>query len=200
MTLTSQQKSLVSQLGRIMDEELFNPKDTAPIVKAIQSFILQTISGLKNELIKQGKQTNSGALVQSVEPTDFEFIDSKFTMGIIMEDYWKYVDGGVNGLNRNVGAPEWKSLEGYRAGTFDEFKKSIQGWIRDRGITELRWMNKDGEEVLKRLETPKDFDQAAFVIMRGIKQNGIEPTHFVDNVLTEDYLNDFEETIANLWQ
>lgn len=58
-------------------------------------------------------------------------------------------------------------------------------------------MNKEGKTVIQRIQSDKDLEAAAFVFMQGVKRKGIEPTHFVDDALTEDDITALQESLLD---
>jgi len=183
MRLTSQQKSLVSQLGSIMNEDIFGAKPDDPIQVALSEWVESTIEKMKERLSSSGRIA-SRELYQSIQPLPIVSENGVISASIEMEDYWKYVDQGVNGEKVNRGAPNWSSMQDYSPGTFEEFDKSIKEWIAFKGL---------GVPL-------EDMDSVAFAIMKSIRENGMEASYFVTDVVTDESLNDLENRLFELWQ
>ena len=87
---------------------LFDKFDEAFEPKNIQEFILKkykqgTIDALTDSLQKVDR-VSTGELSQSVDVRVFED-GGVVSFQIIMEDYWKFVDIGVDGRLKKVGSP-----------------------------------------------------------------------------------------------
>jgi len=188
-------QSLLKQFGLAMDDVIGNKPDSALSI-ALMETSEKLIEDLRESLISSGAVA-SRELLQSISPLPLELNEGVFTVSIEMDSYWKFVNEGVNGTEKDRGAPTWGSTPSVGK----SFKESVKEWIAFKGITSLSWTDKDGKEIVKQLSTPEDFDGAAFAIMRGIKKNGQKATYFVDNVLEDEkYIKEIEDKIYKAWQ
>jgi hypothetical protein len=120
----------------------------------------------------------SNRLKQSIITVD----DSQpgvLSVAISAEFYWKYVNYGVNGTKVNHGAPSW----GTAPGSTMSFKDSILGWIRDKGL---------------QARPGQTYDQMAFAIMRGVKENGMKPRPFFTDVVNQELKTYLTKTISEV--
>lgn len=94
--------------------------------------------------------------------------------------YWEFVDKGVNGiLSGAYGSPfSFKTL-----GVAPNHQRAIAKWMG-----EVRMQPRENQT----------WEQAAYVIARSVKEKGIEPTKFVENVLTESYIGELEKAILDI--
>lgn len=172
-----------------------------PVERILAAWTALTIRDMKQGLRSKGRRS-SGALEASIAPRPITTDDQgNLFVEIEMEDYWDFINQGVNGIRM-----DWGSEYLYRktANTPSSggltFPQSIQRWIAEQGIQSLSWTDKNtGEVVTKFLKTEEDFIQASFVIMRGVKKHGIEPSFFVDNALTDDSLDELADGIAEAY-
>jgi hypothetical protein len=153
---------------------------STPIGEVLSDFANHQI----NELKRNQKRYSTGSLNQS-----FSFQFGKDEDGVSVEflanDYWDFINSGVNGLVNNYGSPY--SFAQYAKTTTTQgwnFKESIGLWIQSKGI-------KADDE---------DYDGLAYVIMRSVKEKGIKPNHFLDETFNEDALDKLEEDIFKAFQ
>jgi len=183
---------------------LFDKFDEAFEPKNIQEFILKkykqgTIDALTDSLQKVDR-VSTGELSQSVDVRVFED-GGVVSFQIIMEDYWKFVDKGVDGRLKKVGSP------------YSFKKKNIsqiaaKDFVTARGIT--TWKDKSGKITLdvnappKRLKVGQSksitrsnkFKSLYFLAGRAIANYGVRPTHFYTDVINEDWIEGVKKDIA----
>jgi len=106
-------------------------------------------------------------------------------VSISAEFYWKYVNYGVNGTERNVGATRPNTVNWKKVSSPDlSFKDSISQWIRHKGIT-----------------LPEGFtsyDSLSYVMMRNIKEQGKEPRPFFTDVVNSKLKDVLKKPIEKL--
>jgi len=135
-------------------------------------------------------QNGTGSLKQSLE-FKFEAKGSVIEIIFLANDYWDFVNSGVDGYEQGVGAKQNKFGTTY---SFSEvaksqssgitFNQSIKDWIKNKGLTA-----DDG-----------NYDGLAYVIMRAVKRKGIKPTEFVNKALNENSLTMFEEAVLDAFE
>ena len=113
----------------------------------------------------QKNAMNTGALAQSV----VYFPTGALSFEIQADDYYKFVDEGVNGLKTNH-----SSQFSFRyPGVSYNMAKAIQEW--------------------------KGLDMShAFAIATNIKQRGLRPKNITENVITDDLLNMISKDLAEV--
>jgi hypothetical protein len=128
---------------------------------------------LREGLKKHDVNTSSLGLSQSIQPTEVSHKGKEVTIGISAENYWKFINYGVNGTERSWGAPAW----GSQGSQPKSFHQSILEWIPKRGV-----------------QLPsqfKDYDSFAWAIQKNIIKKGKEPKPFFSEVVNNklaDYM------------
>jgi hypothetical protein len=113
----------------------------------------------------QQNASNTGALAQSV----VYFPTGALSFEIQADDYYKFVDQGVNGIASNQGSAF-------------SFKTPFVSYNMAKAIQE--W---------------KGFDMShAFAIATNIKQRGLKAKHITDSVITDDLLNRIANDLAEV--
>lgn len=128
---------------------------------------------LKLEL---AKTTNKESILsQSIEPLIVEE-GNNISVHITANDYWKFVEEGVNGWEGNVGSPYTFKEQ------FPSFKmqKSIQTWMGRNGISDV-----------------DELEQAALGTAIVVKRWGLKPKHFIRNVLDESFIKEIEKMVSD---
>ena len=183
---------------------LFDKFDKAFEPKNIQEFILQkyrqgTIDALTDSLQKVNR-VSTGELSQSVDVRVFEE-GGVVSFQIIMEDYWKFVDKGVDGRLKKVGSP-------YSFKKKNISQLAAKEFVTARGITQ--WKDRSGKVTLdvnappkrlkagqsKSLSRNNKFKTLYYLAGRAIANYGVKPTDFYTDVINEDWIEGVKEDIA----
>ncbi len=122
-------------------------------------------------MAKQQKNA-TGSLSRSIR---FEITESdsenNIEFGVIFgEDYWEYVEKGVQGLLSNEKAPNSPFKFGSGTGEAGGLRNGISNWVETKGIE--GWVDAKGN-----LMTQKSI---VYVISRSIYLYGIEPTNYIN--------------------
>jgi hypothetical protein len=176
-------------IGRAND--IVNARGTS-----LQNYLVDTVNELINQMREQLDKEDINAsyrLRQSLEPNISPATKNSLSVEIIANDYWKYVNYGVNGTKRNNGAPAW----GSSSGQFPKIEDIIQ-WMRFRSI-----IPRQGQTM----------ESTAWVIRRAIIENGKEARPFFSRVvenktnikviesgLTKIFKRAIEVNISGKWQ
>ncbi len=166
----------------------------------LKDFTELQIGLARQYLLEDPEHNATGALAQSIEP-EFRIENDNIEVDILANDYWDFINSGVNGLQRQFGSEySFKSLNPSPdmvdafAGTGSE----LGGWMKAKAITELVYYDNNLQDfVRKELVTDSDYRGAAFVFARAVKRNGIEPNNFMDRAFNEEALNKFDELILD---
>jgi hypothetical protein len=113
----------------------------------------------------QQNASNTGALAQSV----VYFPTGALSFEIQADDYYKFVDQGVNGIAQNQGSAF-------------SFKTPFVSYNMAKAIQE--WKGLDMSH--------------AFAIATNIKQRGLKAKHITDSVITDDLLNRIANDLAEV--
>lgn len=177
-------------------KELFELTGQSPVQTIMKDFAELQIGLAKQALINGNPPHNAtGALAQSIGFT--VNFGQEVSIDFLMNDYWDFINEGVNGVQNNFGSPySFRSLNP-SPDMVDAIVGTggLDGWIRAKGIRELIYIDKDGDLIIKDLVTDEDFRAAAFVFAKGIKRNGIEGNNFINDVFNEKAIQRFEEEI-----
>ena len=168
---------------------------SSPVGVVAQSFASSSIEFMK-QLLDDDNRNANGSLSQSLS-FNIESNNSEISVEFLANDYWDFINSGVNGVERSFGSPySFRSLNPSPA-MLDSLTGtgSLRGWMAARGIRSLSYIDKEGNNINKQLSTDSDFRQAAWVFARAIKRNGIRPTEFLDDTFNEDSLLKFEDDI-----
>lgn len=125
------------------------------------------------EYFKENDLNATSALSNSIGGLPVKISDNGAEINIVAEDYFKFLDQGVNGTENAQG-----SEFSFKSGGGIPFKSSSD-WIKARGIT-----------LLPGFDT---YDQMAYAFAVSIKKKGIRPRNIIEGVEKD---NDLEESMA----
>lgn len=184
---------------------VLNPENIQDVLVGIRN---ETIAELHASL-KKVDRVSLGGLFQSIR-VDLPNNDSVISFELYMEDYWKFVDEGVDGTVRKFGSQ------------FKFKKKNINqraalDFIAARGISQ--WKDKSGKVIfdvkakavrtksikgfgvastkqLKKSRTEDRLKTLAFLVGRSISRRGVKPTNFYSDVITKEWKADFTKRVS----
>lgn len=165
--------------------------------KELKDFTELKIALARDYLLEDPNREGTGTLAASIEPEFFIDAGNSIGINILANDYWDFVNSGVNGVLNKFGAPySFQTLNPSRK-MVDAFA-GFDGWMASKGITELVYYDTNLDQMVrKELITDEDFRGAAFVFARAVKRNGIEPNDFIDRAFNEEAVNEFEQLILD---
>lgn len=184
----------LKDIGKARDE--VKTSSTSEIGKIIEDFANETI-----DLMKEGVQKASGSMAASIG-FEVEYNGDVFIVNFLADDYWDYLNSGVDGVQNSVSPFQNRYGDAYSFKTLNPSRKmvdnfsgngSMQNWMASKGITSLTY----GGETHS-LITDADYKSAAYVLARATKRDGIAPSQFVDNALAEDKLRKLEEKLLEM--
>ena len=160
--------------------------------------IIETWANERAEVARENlRASGSNAsynLSQSIQATNITIEPNKVTIGIMADDYYKFIDRGVRGIggskkpmHKNTGEFSFKTPFASK-----KMIKSIQDWIANKGIPIRQSKSESSSAVIQRAES------VASVIARGIKKRGIKATFFWTNTFTEPAFTDLAERITKV--
>ena len=160
--------------------------ETKAIEGVLTSFGSKLIEKARINLNKRNKRA-TGTLYNEMS-YDIEKTGSgvKFVMNFgSAEDYWKFVDEGVQGSGGFKGSGKKRGQGSpFKFGSKQPPLKAILPWVKLKGI---RGRNKKGRFI-------KD-KSLAFLIARSIKQRGLERTRFISKPY-EDMIGDLKNDLT----
>lgn len=148
-------------------------------------------------------QPGTGALKQSLG-VEFEANGEVLSIKFLAEDYWDFVNSGVNGKIKSSGALINQFGTTYSFKTVNPSKNMVdafagvgdmRNWLAAKQITSLKY----GGNTYP-LRTTKDYRGAAYVFARAVKKHGIKPSGFVNEAFNEEKLKAFEEAMLDAWE
>lgn len=149
----------------------------------------EIIADLNANLIAKDKD-QPGRLIQSID-VDITVGNQLISFALKMEDYWKFVDAGVDGTKTKHGSPY-----SFKDGNKPVNLGAMLDFIKVRGIkpkqTKVnakrikRVRNKTIKKAVKQIGRDKALKQAAFAMGIHVKRHGIKPTHFFTDVINDD--------------
>ena len=174
MKITS--KSIGEQLKELniggLKDDVSKPFDS-PLKVYLSTLATQIVSQLKQSLRDAGVDQNS-ILSQSIAP-EIREENNMIVVEISANDYWDFINSGVNGIQVNHAAPySFKTPYPNR-----KMAESIQGWMSARSIG-----------------TSNNYKSISYAIATKLKVKGIEPNHFVDNVLTDEFIENISLSLS----
>jgi hypothetical protein len=134
----------------------------------------QTITDSLIKSLENNNKIAGGMLAQSIDAKTKIFGQS-ISLQVYMNDYWKFIDRGVNGTVNKVGSEYSFKKKNLKAGVMEKF-------IRNRGIKQYK--SKSGNvifDVNKAKDKSKGYKTLAFLLGRGVSKFGIKPTNFVED-------------------
>lgn len=146
-------------------EEMISDIKFTNLARVLTRYAVEVRNNYQDALIRSDRIA-SGRLLNSVEyETDFD--GNHYVVSLKLEDYWKFVEAGVNGTEKSQGSPF--SFKGPRVNV-----SAILDWIRLKPVLPKPTNGK--------LPTPTSL---AFAIATNIAKYGIEGSHDLEETLEE---------------
>jgi hypothetical protein len=161
-------------------DSVIENKGDSPMDLLLHDLMLDICDQLRANLVKYNANTKSLGLSQSIQPTKVEHVGSEVNIGIEAEDYWKFINYGVNGEEVNHGAPNW----GRQRSSGVSFHQAILNWIPKRGLIKP-----------DKFDT---YDQYAWAIQSNIKKYGKAPKPFYSDVINKKIVSYLKKPIEEL--
>jgi len=166
------------------------------VQKELEKFRNYVISQSKANLTRQKKKSSS-RLYNSIKGK-LQVMPNSFSLEFMMEDYGIYQDAGVKGADPSRVSPNarikgqqapnspYKFGSGTHAGTWDQFKASLEKWARSKNIR-LR----DEKGKFKK----GNYKSIAHIIAGNIYARGLKPSLFFTKPFEQAYKNLPEELV-----
>lgn len=154
------------------DSELILDDDSS-LVGTLQKWGNETIVKLRKSLNDKTSKGTSKQLEQSLVVLPVEFQGSRYVMNFKAEDYWKFINSGVRGAGgEKKSGGSWRQKGGGSPFAFSTKKPPL-----DSGTlgTSLRYWAKN-----------KSLNE--YAVRESIFRQGIKPTHFFDDVITQSWI------------
>ena len=129
-----------------------------------------------DKVLKDSGNSSTGALGQSIQPRPLKKEEGKMIVEILANDYWKFINYGVNGLLKSQSSRySFKNL-----GVGVNMHKSFSDFIKNRGITP---------------NNNQTFESLAYALAVGVKKKGIEGNQFMDIAFGEKALKELSDRL-----
>ena len=126
-------------------------------------------------------RVGSGALLESIVPTQIEIHGTIFSIGVELVSYYKFVDQGVKGWQSGGGnSPFQFKPPGHSGVKKSKFVDSIKKWLISNGKATRTAPVKSSMRDSKRKQAAKldATTRSAIIIAAQIRRRGLEPTNF----------------------
>ena len=144
--------------------------------KILLSWVRQRIKVGQEEL-ESDDRNGTGALSASLG-SDITSTNEETIVKVLAEDYWDFINSGVNGVQNNFGAPySFKTL-----GVGTEMKQAFTEFIQVRGIVPR--------------EPNMSYESLAYVLARATKVKGIRATPFMDEAFSNESIKELAERLG----
>lgn len=188
-------KSIIEQFGEII-EPIVSQSDDNPVSIEIAKWVNERIEVAK-QVLQDNNKNASRELTQSIAPLPIVKDGFIFKVQVEAEDYWDFVNSGVNGTEVQRGAPY--SHKGSK-GEASTFLPSIRDWMRFRGITTSEYYDKKGALKIVQLDNEQKRNGMAFGIIKKIIKEGQKATPFMEIAFSDEAIDDLENRIIKIWQ
>jgi hypothetical protein len=150
----------------------------SPFKKALQLFSNELANQLKAQLKKYLVKSQPSELGQSLTVAPIkEISDSVVTTSILAAYYWRFINYGVDGRIKKYGSP-YKYKPSYSYKPAYSHAEAIKEWVPTTGFKPTLTYSVKTKKPIK-----WTYDSWAFVIARNIKERGLKPKPFVDDVV-----------------
>lgn len=183
----------LKQIGKAKDQ--VKTESDNPLINFLMKWSQSTVDQMKKDVPKA-----SGSLASSI---GFKFgnEDGVLTIDFTADDYWDFVNSGVDGFNQSAGAIEnkfgntysFKSAVPSRSMVDSFMGQGKQNWLASKGVKSLTY----GGETYQ-LVTDADYRAAAYVFARAVKRHGIKPSNFVGKSFNEETIRDLENKLIDI--
>lgn len=147
------------------------------VEQTILDWLIERRDVAREKLGSEGRE-GSGALATSIGWKPLDVSSDKVLVEVIAEDYWDFINQGVNGVFNSFGSPySFKNL-----GVGEKMKQSFREFIQVNGITPR--------------EHEMEYDQLAYILARATKKKGIKATPFMDEGFSPEAFKDLGQRLG----
>jgi hypothetical protein len=158
-------QTLIKDIGSARD--ILEGKKNNPLMMFVQENMQELIVEIRKQAVGMDIVASRN-LIQSIAIGKLEVDENSVDGEVIADDYWKFINYGVNGRLFNA-APNWKSL-GVKSQGIDELIKELPVWMSFKNI-----QPKEGQTV----------ESTATSIAMAIIRNGKVPRPFVTQTVEQ---------------
>ena len=157
--------------------ENLRAKAGTKVEQTIKEWLRERIDVAQAEL-ESSNRNASGSLSASIRPKDLVTNGEEVLVEVIAEDYWDFINQGVNGTVNKFGSPY--SFKNLVVGM--KMHQAFKEFIQLRGITPR--------------EPEMDYDQLAYILAKATKKKGIKKTPFMDEGFSPEAIKDLAERLG----
>jgi hypothetical protein len=187
---------LLSDLGTDANDNEF--KFDSIIEEALVRLATAVTDSMKSNLTESDAYYSDSDLLQSIiaKPVMEEGTSSISRVDIEANYYADFVNEGVSGTRNKFNSPYSFKKESVSPA----FNKSLQKWITKRGIPiESRYSQTPNLTKRKRAKLQKaEKKQIAYAMGMKIKQEGIQPTNFINKAISEQSIAIYSQKLSDL--
>ena len=157
--------------------ENLRAKAGTKVEQTIKEWLRERIDVARAEL-ESNNRNASGSLSASIRTKDLVTNGEEVLVEVIAEDYWDFINQGVNGTVNKFGSPY--SFKNLVVGM--KMHQAFKEFIQLRGITPR--------------EPEMDYDQLAYILAKATKKKGIKKTPFMDEGFSPEAIKDLAERLG----
>ena len=157
--------------------ENLRAKAGTKVEQTLKEWLRERIDVAQAEL-ESSNRNASGSLSASIRPKDLVTNGEEVLVEVIAEDYWDFINQGVNGTVNKFGSPY--SFKNLVVGM--KMHQAFKEFIQLRGIQPR--------------EPEMDYDQLAYILARATKKKGIRKTPFMDEGFSPEAIKDLAERLG----
>lgn len=180
-------RQTLEKAGKIIVDKEFKPANAEDV---FYKFLSDITDQLTNKLTSLNKD-QPGELIQSIgENSTVTTVGGKIFLSIGMEDYWAYVDEGVDGTEKSQGSKFKYKKNGKRI-PLDAMKKHIaaKGITPAMSISAHRksetFKDKRIKKQAKKVNKETALESMAYAMGVNLKKYGLKPSHFFTDVVND---------------
>ncbi len=157
--------------------ENLRAKAGTKVEQTIKEWVRERIDVAQAEL-ESSNRNASGSLSASIRTKDLVTNGEEVLVEVIAEDYWDFINQGVNGTVNKFGSPY--SFKNLVVGM--KMHQAFKEFIQLRGIQPR--------------EPEMDYDQLAYILARATKKKGIRKTPFMDEGFSTEAIKDLADRLG----
>ena len=157
--------------------ENLRAKAGTKVEQTIKEWLRERIDVAQAEL-ESSNRNASGSLSASIRTKDLVTNGEEVLVEVIAEDYWDFINQGVNGTVNKFGSPY--SFKNLVVGM--KMHQAFKEFIQLRGIQPR--------------EPEMDYDQLAYILAKATKKKGIKKTPFMDEGFSPEAIKDLADRLG----
>jgi len=169
-------------------------------VKFVANYVKEIIEQMQSQLLSQKAFTSKRSLIQSIKPEPINVSKQKILIAIVANKYWDFINQGVRGRDSVKQGAEKSPYQ------FKDKPPPLRAMLQYINAKPLKInvtpkKDKKGRELkVKKRDIANEKKRFASALSRSIQSNGIRATHFVDNTLTPQFIQEFEQIMLEQFQ